>query len=105
MMNEPEQHDRVEWCELRNVPLREMLTKELAPIAIMFLCILDVARLDIEADVIDTRHIVQDISGSAADIEHALSLAKFHELVKADSSPPVCPQQALERDVEDRRTQ
>jgi hypothetical protein len=59
----------------------------------------------VEADVIDMRHVIQDVSGPATDIEDAFVLAKLQEFPETNPSQPVCTEEPLRGDVKDWRTQ
>jgi nucleoside-diphosphate-sugar epimerase len=59
----------------------------------------------IEADVIDRRHIIQNIPRPAANIQHTLSVSKLQEIIETDLPQAICAQHALPADIDRWRAQ
>jgi hypothetical protein len=105
MVNDPHQHDRVEGLKLGYMSQRKMFAEKTPAVRVMLLGIFDIARLGIEADVIDRRHIIQNIPRPAANIQHTLSVSKLQEIIETDLPQAICAQHALPADIDRWRAQ
>src|SRR5262249_45010565 len=99
MVDYPKQQDRIERRESLYVCRRQMLTKELPSIRIVLFGVEDITGFDIQSDVIHPRHVLQDMSWPAADIENTLSASKLEKFVQTNSPEPVCGQNPLPSNI------